>query len=119
MMLKPNAPAGSVAVLLHERLAAWPRITTAPERFGAVAYMLEGREVGHVHGTSHADLPLPKPLRNQLIASGGAEPHHILPESGWVSVPFAGEGALDRATEAFRLNYNVIASKKGVEPVAG
>jgi Family of unknown function (DUF5519) len=73
-----------------------------------------GREVGHVHGNSHADLPLPKPLRNTLIEQGRAEPHHFLPQSGWVTVSLRSDGAVEKALEVFRLNYDLIAKKKGV-----
>jgi Family of unknown function (DUF5519) len=27
----------------------------------------------------------PKKVRDEMVAAGEAEPHHILPETGWVS----------------------------------
>jgi hypothetical protein len=82
--------------------------------FGAVTFSLGSREVGHVHGNSHADLPLPKPLRNERVESGKAEPHHFLPQSGWVTVPIDGVDGVERALEVFKLNYDLIAKKKGL-----
>jgi Family of unknown function (DUF5519) len=96
-------------------LSAWPGITTGPGRFGSVTYSLANREVGHVHGNSHADLPLPKPLRNELVENGKAQPHHFLPQSGWVTVPIDVEGGVEQALEIFKLNYDLIAKMKGLE----
>jgi Family of unknown function (DUF5519) len=100
---------------LRNALLTWPGITEGPGRFGAITYSLANREVGHVHGNSHADLPLPKPLRNELVESGKAEPHHILPQSGWVTVPIDGIGGVENALAVFKLNYDLIAKKKGLE----
>jgi hypothetical protein len=99
---------------LAEALRAWPGITTGPGRFDAITYSLANREVGHVHGNSHADLPLPKPLRNELVENGIAQPHHFLPQSGWVTVPIDVEGGVENALEVFKLNYDLIAKKKGL-----
>jgi hypothetical protein len=44
------------------------------------------REIGHVHGDSLVDIPFPLHVRDELVKGGAAEPHHVLPKSGWVSV---------------------------------
>jgi hypothetical protein len=98
---------------IDAQLTSWPGITTGPGRFGAITFSFMNREVGHIHGTSHADLPLPKPLRNELIGQGRAEPHHVLPQSGWVTVPLKDAEAV---LAVFKLNYELIAKKKGVAP---
>lgn len=96
--------------LIADEVTSWPGITTGAGRFGAVTYLYGTREVGHVHGNSHADLPFPTKLRHELVAAGRAEPHHFLPDSGWVSVPFT--GGVERALDLFRLNYDLIVRKK-------
>ena len=96
---------------IADEVASWPGITTGPGRFGATTFSHGTREVGHLHGSSHADLPFPKKLRHELVASGRAEPHHFLPESGWVTVPLDGDG-VDRALDLFRLNYDLILRRK-------
>jgi hypothetical protein len=111
MSVMTHATAGAT---LRETLLTWPSITTGPGRFGSITYYLEGREVGHVHGNSHADLPLPKPLRNELVENGKAEPHHILPQSGWVTVPINVSGGIENALDVFKMNYDLIAKKKGL-----
>ncbi len=47
---------------------------------------VSGAGIGHVHGDRLVDIPFPKKVREGLVAAGRAEPHHILPESGWVSI---------------------------------
>ncbi len=73
------------SVRIASELATWPGVTTRPGRFGAVTYSYNGREIGHVHGDSHADLPFATALRHTLVAEGRAEPHHFLPQTGWVT----------------------------------
>ncbi len=97
---------------LLSELTTWPGITTGPGRFGSVTYLYGTREIGHVHGNSHADLPFPTKLRHELVAEGRARPHHFLPQSGWVSAPLRGEGANEKALDLFRLNYDLIVRKK-------
>src|ERR1700736_2188652 len=64
---------------------SWSGVTAHPHRFGGTEYRLGRREIGHMHGDHLVDIPFPKSVRNELIAAGLAEPHHILPNSGWIS----------------------------------
>jgi Family of unknown function (DUF5519) len=97
---------------LAAEIAGWPGVTTGPGRFGAVTFRYGTREIGHVHGNSHADLPFPTKLRHELVAAGKAEPHHFLPQSGWVSASLRRDGGEARALDLFRLNYDLILRKK-------
>ena len=65
------------------------------------------REVGHVHGDSLVDIPFPKKVRNELVTAGRAEPHHILPESGWVSIYLRQAADVGRAIELLRLSFEI------------
>ncbi len=86
-------------------VAGWPGVTTAPHRFGGVEFRLGRRELGHLHGARYADLPLPRSVRDELVRDGRARPHHILPDSGWVSVPIdTAEGIAD-VVAIFRIAY--------------
>lgn len=85
----------------------WPGITSQPHRFGGTEYCLGRREIGHVHGDSLVDIPFPKTVRNELIAGGRAEPHHILPVSGWVSIYLRQASDVDRAIELLRHSFEI------------
>jgi hypothetical protein len=92
------------ARIAHE-VGAWNGVTVAPHRFGGVEFRVGRRELGHVHGDRLADLPFPVSIRRELVAAGRADPHHILPHSGWVSVWIRNDADVETAIELFRLNY--------------
>lgn len=87
-------------------LATWPGVTTASHRFGGIEFRLGRRELGHLHGNHLADIPLPRWIRDQLIAEGRAQPHHILPDSGWISVPISQLADAEDVTDLLRLSYD-------------
>jgi hypothetical protein len=91
---------------ITEMVASWPGVEAGPHRFGGVEFRLGRRELGHLHGDRIADLPFPRRVRDELIASGRARPHHVLPESGWVTVPIDGEDGADRVIALFRMAYD-------------
>jgi hypothetical protein len=98
--------AGSIQEAIVREVAGWPGVTTGRHRFGGIEFRLGRRELGHLHGSRLADLPFPLLVRNELVAAGRAEPHHIYPDSGWVSYFIAGEADVARVIELFRLNYD-------------
>jgi hypothetical protein len=40
-----------------------------------------------------------------LVAEGRARPHHVLPESGWITVSIASADEAEYAVELFRMAY--------------
>lgn len=64
----------------------WKDVEIQPHRYGGLEFRLGKRELGHIHGDALVDIPFPKAVRNEIVTSGEAEPHHILPNSGWVSL---------------------------------
>jgi hypothetical protein len=88
-------------------LKGWSGITSQPHRFGGTEYNLDRREIGHVHGDRLVDIPFPKKVRNELVATGRAEPHHILPESGWVSIFLRQACDVNRAIELLHLSFEI------------
>jgi luciferase-like monooxygenase len=58
------------------------------------------------YGDRLADLPLPRKLHAQVIAAGRAKPHHVLPETGWVSCWMAGPDDAEGVIELFRMQYD-------------
>ncbi len=70
---------------IKNELLSWPEVTCGEHRFGGTEFRVGGKEMGHMHGLSWADLPFPMNIRNELLKSGKASPHHVLPQSGWVT----------------------------------
>jgi Family of unknown function (DUF5519) len=86
-------------------VTSWDGVTSHPHRFGGVEFRLGKRELGHLHGDRLADIPFPKPVRDELIAAGRARPHHVLPESGWISRRIERDEDAKDVVELFRLSY--------------
>ncbi len=107
--------APGIAGRIRAEVASWPGVTVEPHRFGGIEFRLGKRELGHLHGDYLADLPFPVRVRQQLVAEGRAWPHHVLPQSGWVSYPIRDEGAVDGAIELFRLAYQRATAKEGTD----
>ena len=85
-------------------VASWEGVTTHSHRFGGIEFRLGRRELGHLHGTI-ADLPFPRRVRDELVAGGRARPHHVLPQSGWVTAPMQTSSEVSNVIELFRQNY--------------
>jgi hypothetical protein len=94
-------------------LSAWPGVSSRPHRFGGTEFVYgERREIGHIHGDQLVDIPLPTRLRDEMVAAGRAEPHHILAESGWISFYLRQPDDVARAIELFHLSYDVAARQR-------
>jgi hypothetical protein len=83
----------------------WDGVEPGPHRFGGTEFLLDGREVGHIHNFGLLDVPLTRPLGEAVVAAGAASNHHVLPKGGWVST-FVDEPAdKSHAAALFRLSY--------------
>ena len=86
---------------------AWPSTTSQPHRFGGTEYRLGTREIGHIHGDHMLDIPFPSKVRNQIVEAGRAEPHHLLPESGWISLYIRTLDDIERAIALLQESYTI------------
>ncbi len=91
------------AVIRH--VSSWEGVSVHEHRFGGVEFRLDRRELGHLH-PSFADLPLPRRVRDEMVASGRAKPHHVVPDSGWVTVPMRTASEAENVIGLLRLNYD-------------
>jgi hypothetical protein len=97
---------------VKETLLGWPQVTAEPHRFGGTEYKVGNREIGHIHGDWLVDIPFPTKVRDVVVAEGRAEPHHILPESGWISFYLREAGDVQKAIELFRESYEIAMKQK-------
>jgi len=58
------------------------------------------------------DIPFPTKVRAELVAAGRAQPHHVLPESGWVSFYLRQEPDVEAAIELLRRSYEIALHQK-------
>ncbi len=95
------------AETIRKAVLAWQGVEAHPHRFGGTEYRIGRRELGHIHGDFLVDLPFPKKVRDEIVAAGLAGPHHILPETGWVSLRLHEPGDVERAIQLFRRSYEI------------
>ena len=99
-------------VRISEEVTSWPGVTVQPHRFGGVEYVIGRREVGHIHGDQLVDIPFPKKVRDEIVAAGRAQPHHILPETGWISFYLRHESDVEQAIALLRESYEIALKQK-------
>jgi len=85
----------------------WPGVTQHPHRFGGVEFRLGNREIGHIHGDWLVDIPFPTKVRDEVVACGQADPHHILPNSGWISRYLRQPDNVETAITLLRRSYEI------------
>jgi len=90
---------------VKKELMSWPGVTSQPHRFGGTEFRVNGREMGHMHGGRFADLPFPMSIRNELVKGGRALPHHVLPNSGWITFLINEESDVTALIDLFRMQY--------------
>ena len=98
---------------IEREVESWPGVTTGDTGRGGLQYSYGRVELGHLHGSSFADLPFPKKVRDELIAQGRASVHPPLPESGWVRRRMDGPEDTEAVIELFRMNYDRAKERAG------
>ena len=93
-------------------LTSWEGVSTTPHRFGGVEYRFGTRELGHSHGDQLVDIPFPRKVRDEIVNSGLAMPHHILPETGWISFYLREEEDVQKVIELLRRSYEIALKQK-------
>jgi hypothetical protein len=92
---------------ITEAAREWAQVEIKPHRYGGLEFRLGRRELGHIHGDRLLDIPFPKSVRDELVAAGDAEPHHVLPDSGWVSVFLRREEDVPRAIRLLERSFSL------------
>ena len=95
-----------------ETLLTWEGMETHPHRFGGTEFRIGRREIGHIHGDSLVDIPFPTKVRDEIVTAGEAQPHHILPETGWVSFYLREEGDVQKAIDLLQRSYQIALKQK-------
>ena len=97
---------------VEETLTQWEGIEAVPHRFGGREYRMGKREIGHIHGDGLVDIPFPVSVRDEVVAAGLADHHHILPESGWISKWLRTPEDVETALELLKRSYEIALEQK-------
>jgi hypothetical protein len=95
----------SNVVTIEQEVLRWPGVSSAPGRFGAVAFHYGKREIGHIHRDRIADLPVTKEIREGVLAGGRAQPHRA-GVKGYVSYPIQDQEDVSVVLEILGRNYD-------------
>lgn len=98
--------------IITRAVTVWEGVTAQPHRFGGVEYKIGKREIGHIHGDHLVDIPFPKKVRDEIVAAGRARPHHVLPETGWVSFYLGEAGDVEEAIALLEKSYKIAPKQK-------
>ena len=97
---------------IQTELLSWPHVEAHPHRFGGTEYRIGKRELGHIHGDHLVDIPFPTKVRDEVVAAGLAEPHHLLPDSGWVSLFLRQPEDVVKAINLLRRSYELALAQR-------
>jgi hypothetical protein len=100
-------------------VSRWEGVIASTHRFGGIEFRYGKRELGHIHGDYQADIVFPMEVRDKLVEGGKAEPHHILPHSGWITFRFRDDEDVRSAVELFRLSYEIAVERSSEVARAG
>jgi luciferase-like monooxygenase len=95
----------SNAVTTEQEVLRWPGVTSAPGRFGAVAFRYEKRESGYIHRDRIADLPVTPEMREDLLKGGRSRPVRA-GAKGYISYPIRDQEDVSAVIEILGRNYD-------------
>jgi hypothetical protein len=95
----------SDAVTIEQEVLRWPGGTSAPGRFGAVAFRYVKHEIGHIHRDRIADLPVTPEMREDLLKGGRARRHRA-GVKGYISYPIRDQEDVSTVIEILDWNYD-------------
>jgi hypothetical protein len=103
----------------HERITeavtSWPGVEAGPGRRGQFAFTVDGREIGHLHGSHAAHFGFPKEVGASLKDEGRVIDHPVFPgKTGPAARRIEDETDVQAVIELMRLNYDRIVAARGV-----
>jgi|SRR5579859_1170003 len=101
----------SAQQLINTAVMQWPDVKSGRHRFGGLEWRIDATEIGHIHGNAQIDIAFPSKVRDELVASGRAAPHHIYPQIG-ITFYLNEPSDVDRAVDLLRLSYDLIQERR-------
>ncbi|MCB0212545.1 MAG: DUF5519 family protein [Anaerolineae bacterium] len=92
---------------INQAVLSWQDVTAHDHRFGGTEFRLGTREIGHIHGNYLVDIPFPKKVRDEIVAAGRAQAHHVLPDSGWISFYIKADEDVEAAITLLRESFEL------------
>lgn len=64
-----------------------PEVSSHYHRYGGLEFRVHGKEFCHMHGDGLVDLILNREICRKLLLQQRVEPHHVHPDTNWISYP--------------------------------
>lgn len=87
-------------------LLQWPEVTRSRHRLGGRQFNHRGVEMGHIHSNGVADIRLNAREHDDVLARGLAQPHHVAPQSTWVTFYINAAGDAEHVEGLFRIPFH-------------
>jgi len=89
-------------------VGAWPGVEVDTGELGEVAFVVGGREIGHVHGDHAAHFSFPRRIWAELRTEGRIETHPVFPNAsqGPAARRIASDADVRDVIELLRINYD-------------
>jgi hypothetical protein len=94
-------------------VTSWPGVQAGQGRRGELAFKVDGRELGHLHGDHAAHFSFPKSVWTELFEQGRITEHPVFPgKTGPAARRIASHADVDDVVALLRLNYDRLAARQ-------
>jgi hypothetical protein len=88
---------------IESAVRGWPEMRVGVHRLGGIGFFFRGKESSHIHGNGLLDCFVGRANRDRLVESERVLPHHVFPQSGWISFWVRNEEDVQPALELIRI----------------
>jgi hypothetical protein len=97
----------TVSEYITAEVTSWPGVQAGTGQRGELAFKVEGREIGHLHGNHAAHFSFPKDVWAELFAQDRITEHPVFPgKIGVAARLIANQADIDDVIALMRLNYD-------------
>ncbi len=93
-------------------------VSSIEHQMGGREFLLNGKEIGHVHNNGVLDILFNKKIRDELLKDNLVQEHKWIPNSGWTTFYINDESDLFKAEELVRLSLAFHLKRKFPDSIA-
>ena len=97
----------SIMIDFVKEMKALEHVESKYHKYGGLEFRVNNKEFCHIHGDGLIDIILTKQKANEFIVTEFAVAHHVIKDSGWVSVQITNETKLEKLLIVVQQAYNL------------
>ena len=90
---------------VEQSVLAWEGAWLGYHKYGGIQFNVGKKEIGHVHGNGLLDIHFTKSKKAQLLSEGRVEEHHVLENTGWISLYIRSDADKENAISLLHESY--------------